>query len=48
MILNSDDGFVKISKLLAAGQLSIFAGSGISVNSGLPTWDGFVDIYRDL
>ena len=48
MILNSDDGFVKISKLLAAGQLSIFAGSGISVNSGLPTWDGFVDKYIEI
>lgn len=48
MILSSDDGFIKISKLLASGQLSIFAGSGISVSSGLPTWDGFIDKYIEI
>lgn len=37
---------LKIMKeLLAKGRLSLFAGSGISVDSGLPTWDGFIDDY---
>ncbi len=34
-----------IKKVLSENRLSIFAGSGISVDSGLPTWDGFVDKY---
>lgn len=48
MILNSDDGFKIVSELLEAKQLSIFAGSGISVDSGLPAWDGFIDKYIDI
>lgn len=48
MILNSDDGFKRISGLLATRQLSIFAGSGISVDSGLPAWDGFIDKYIEI
>lgn len=48
MIINPDDGLKKISSLLASKQLSIFAGSGISVDSGLPQWDGFIDKYIEI
>ena len=34
-----------IKKVLSENRMSIFAGSGISVDSGLPAWDGFVDKY---
>lgn len=33
---------------LSEGRLSIFAGSGISVDSKLPTWDGFIDKYIEI
>lgn len=39
------DALPKIKNLLAENRLSIFAGSGISVSSGLPAWDGFIDQY---
>lgn len=48
MILNLDDGFKEISKLLTSKKLSIFAGSGISIESGLPAWDGFIDKYIEI
>ncbi|MBO5171223.1 MAG: SIR2 family protein [Oscillospiraceae bacterium] len=48
MILGADVGFDELSKLLASKQLSIFAGSGISVESGLPAWDGFIDKYIEI
>lgn len=48
MILSYDEGFLRISNLLSAKQLSIFAGSGISVDSGLPAWDGFIDKYIEI
>lgn len=34
-----------LNKLLSEKKLSVFAGSGVSVPSGLPTWDGFIDQY---
>lgn len=34
--------------ILSEGKLSIFAGSGISVDSGLPQWDEFVDKYIEI
>lgn len=34
--------------LLKEGKLSLFAGSGISVDSGLPSWDGFIDKYISI
>jgi hypothetical protein len=37
-----------MKRLLEAGKLSIFAGSGISVDSKLPAWDGFIDKYIDI
>lgn len=48
MILSYDEGFLRICNLLSAKQLSIFAGSGISVDSGLPAWDGFIDKYIEI
>ena len=37
-----------IINLLSQNKLSIFAGSGISVESGLPDWDGFIDKYIEI
>lgn len=37
-----------LQELLSKRKLSIFAGSGISVDSGLPQWDGFIDKYIDI
>lgn len=34
-----------MKNLLSERKLSIFAGSGISIDSGLPAWDGFIDKY---
>lgn len=48
MLLNPDEGFRIICDLLKTSQLSVFAGSGISVESGLPNWDGFIDYYIDI
>ncbi len=48
MILNPDEGLQTICDLLQTKQLSIFAGSGISVDSGLPAWDGFIDYYIQI
>ena len=45
MLYTVEDALPIIQKLLSDGKLSIFAGSGISVDSGLPTWDGFIDQY---
>lgn len=45
MELELKDSIPLLADLLSSSKLSIFAGSGISVDSGLPTWDGFVDEY---
>lgn len=45
MVLSKEEAYTIIKKLLEEKKLSIFAGSGISVDSGLPTWDGLVDRY---
>lgn len=37
-----------MKKLLSDSKLSIFAGSGISVDSNLPEWDGFIDKYIEI
>ncbi len=42
------DALPILEGLLLEGRLSIFAGSGISVDSGLPTWDGFIDRYIEI
>ena len=40
----------ELSILLKKEKLCIFAGSGVSVNSpsSLPTWDGFIDKYKEI
>lgn len=45
MVLSKSEALPIMVKLLNEKRLSIFAGSGISVDSGLPTWDGLVDRY---
>lgn len=37
-----------LTPLVQSGRLIIFVGSGISVDSGLPTWDGFLDKYIEF
>ena len=37
-----------LKELLTEGKLSVFAGSGISVDSGLPKWDDFIEKYIDI
>lgn len=37
-----------MKNLLSERKLSIFAGSGISVDSKLPAWDGFIDKYIEI
>ena len=48
MVISPNDVKPVIKELINSGRMSIFAGSGISVESGLPTWDGFVDKYIEI
>lgn len=48
MQYSMSDALPKIKELLSERRLSIFAGSGISVSSGLPAWDGFIDKYIEI
>lgn len=48
MGLDVNEGFKELSELLKAEKLVIFAGSGISVDSGLPNWDGLLDKFIDI
>lgn len=48
MIYKPDEALAVLKTLLNENKLSIFAGSGISVESGLPTWDGFIDKYIEI
>ena len=48
MVYSTSEAFPLIKDLLSKEKLSVFAGSGISVESGLPTWDGFIDKYIDI
>ena len=48
MQLTPAKAFPILKDLIASERMSIFAGSGISVDSGLPTWDGFVDKYIEI
>lgn len=45
MVYDSVDALPVIEDLLRQKRLALFAGSGISVPSNLPSWDGFVDKY---
>ncbi len=48
MGLDINEGFKQLSGLLKAGKLVIFTGSGISVDSGLPNWNGLLDKFIDI
>lgn len=48
MQLTAAEALPIMDRLLSDHRLSIFAGSGISVDSGLPCWDGFIDKYIEI
>ena len=48
MQLTMTEALPIMEKLLSERKLSIFAGSGISVDSNLPAWDGFIDRYIEI
>ena len=48
MRLTMTEALPIMKSLLAERKLSIFAGSGISVDSKLPAWDGFIDKYIEI
>jgi len=37
-----------LENLLVKGQLNIFVGSGISIDSGIPTWNGLIDEFLEM
>ena len=47
-MLNLDEGIETLSNELKSERLIAFVGSGISVDSGLPTWDGFLDSFIEF
>lgn len=48
MIISPAAAMPILKELLSDNKLSVFAGSGISVDSGLPAWDGFIDKYIEI
>lgn len=48
MLYTMTEALPIMKKVLSENKLSIFAGSGISVESGLPAWDGFIDKYIEI
>lgn len=42
MKLDLDTGIKELATILSSGNLSIFVGSGISIDSDLPSWDGLL------
>lgn len=48
MEIDVSTAYDELSKRLKANRLSVFAGSGISVDSGLPAWDGFIEKYIEM
>lgn len=48
MIISPVAAMPILKELLGDNKLSVFAGSGISVDSGLPAWDGFIDKYIEI
>ena len=44
-MLTLEQGIKVLSEELQNERLIAFVGSGISVDSGLPTWDGFLDSF---
>jgi NAD-dependent SIR2 family protein deacetylase len=49
-MISLDEAEKELSELLMKEKLCIFAGSGVSVDdpSGLPTWEGFIDVYKNI
>ena len=47
-MLNLEQAKEKLGELVSAGRLILFVGSGISVDSGLPTWEGFLDKFIEF
>jgi NAD-dependent SIR2 family protein deacetylase len=47
-MLNLSDAVTRLKPELQSGRLIVFVGSGISVDSGLPTWDGFLDKFIEF
>ncbi|GAB2763234.1 SIR2 family protein [Rhabdobacter roseus] len=52
MKMELDQGIKELSELIQKNNLVIFAGSGVSVDSGLPSWDNlllnFMEMAKDL
>ena len=48
MTLTPEKAMEELKELLYENRLSVFAGSGISVDSRLPDWDGFIDKYIEI
>ena len=48
MLITSKEALTNLKKDLLAQRLCLFAGSGISVDSDLPDWNGFMRYYLDL
>lgn len=44
-MLDLTEGTAQLTELLKRDKLIIFAGSGMSVPSGLPTWEGFLEQF---
>lgn len=48
MILSVKEATDELKELLLKEKLCLFAGSGVSVDSGLPTWDGLIDVFIEI
>lgn len=48
MLLELNEGIARLSQRMADGNLIVFAGSGMSVDSGLPDWDGFLRAFIEM
>lgn len=48
MAYSLDEARSKLSEIINEGKLIILAGSGISVDSGLPDWDGLLDDFMQM
>jgi len=48
MILELNDAKPILAQLLLENNLTIFAGSGMSIDSGVPDWDGLLQNFMDM
>ncbi len=44
-MLTLEEGVEELTPLLKSGRLIAFVGSGMSIDSGLPSWDGFLEDF---